>query len=73
MNLLRKFLKRFYRKPVPLMFSTPELIKLFDKLKKLVTYSLFLARFYPDKPTFLKTDWNAEGVGWILIQTVYDE
>ena len=55
------------------MFSTPELIKLFDKLKKLVTYSLFLARFYPDKPTFLKTDWNAEGVGWILIQTAYDE
>ena len=27
-----------------------------------------LARFDPDKPVFLKTDYSAEGMGWILMQ-----
>ena len=27
-----------------------------------------LARFGPDKPTFLKTDWSSMGMGWILMQ-----
>ena len=33
-----------------------------------VTVSPVLARFDPLKPTFLKTDWSAEGMGWILMQ-----
>ena len=34
MNPLQKFLKRFYRKPIPLMAWTPALIKLFNESKK---------------------------------------
>ena len=31
-----------------------------------------LARFDPLKPTFLKIDWSAEGMGWILMQPADD-
>ena len=51
---------------------TPELITLFDELKVGVISSPVLARFDPDKPTFLKTDWSAEGMGWILMQPADD-
>jgi len=51
---------------------TPELITLFDELKVGVTSSPVLAWFDPDKPTFLKTDWSAEGMGWILMQPADD-
>ena len=72
MNPLRKFLKLCYRKPIPLMDWTPALIESFKKLK-IVTISPVLARFDPNKPTFLKTDWSAEGMLWIIIQPAYDE
>ena len=29
--------------------------------------------FDPSKPNFLKTDWSAEGMGWILMQPADDE
>ena len=31
-----------------------------------------LARFDPDKPVFLKTDYSAEGMGWILMHPATD-
>ena len=60
---LRKLCKRFYRKELPQMGWTPELIALFAELKVGITSSPVLARFDPEKPTFLKTDWSAEGIG----------
>ena len=58
MKPLHKLLKRFYRKPIPLMAWKPELIELFNELKKGVTSSPVLARFDPYKPTFLKNYWS---------------
>ena len=73
MNPLRKFLKIFYRKPIPLMAWTPALIEIFNKLKKVVTSSKVLARFDTNKLTFLKTYWRPEVVGSILMQPIDDE
>ena len=55
MKPLCKLLKQFYRNPIPLMAWTPELIELFNELKKGVTYSPVLAIFDPDKSIFFKT------------------
>ena len=52
---------------------TPELLELFNTAKDLITSSPILARYDPSKPTFLKTDWSAEGMGWILMQPAQDE
>jgi len=70
---LRKLCKRFYRKELPQMGWTPELITLFEELKVGITSSPVLARFDPEKPTFPKTDWSAEGMGWILMQPADDD
>ena len=51
---------------------TPDLISLFEELKVTITSSPMLAGFDPLKPTFLKTDWSVEGMGWILIQPADD-
>ena len=55
------------------MVWTPSLIQLFHDIKVCITSSLVLARFDPSKPTFLKTDWSAEGMGWVLMQPAGDE
>ena len=34
-----------------------------------MTSSPVLEIFDPNKKTFLKTDWIAEGMGWIIVQT----
>ena len=70
---LRKLVKTYYRKPIPPSAWTPEFVKLFSDLKSCITSSPVLARFDPAKPTFLKTDWSSEGMGWILMQPADDE
>ena len=70
---LRNLCKRFYRKEIPQMAWTMNLVTLFEELKIGITSSPILARFDADKPTFLKTDWSAEGMGWILMQPADDE
>ena len=70
---LRKLCKTYYRKEIPSTAWTPELTTLFAELKVGITSSPVLARFDADKPTFLKTDWSAEGMGWILMQPADDE
>ena len=30
-------------------------------------------RFDPSKPTLFKTDWNSEGIGWIILQPLDDD
>ena len=54
------------------MAWTPALISIFEELKVTITSSPMLARFDPLKPTFLKIDWSAEGMGWILMQPADD-
>ena len=50
------------------MAYTQDLIKLFEELKIGITSLPVIARFDADKPIFLKTDWSAEGMGWIIMQ-----
>ena len=33
-----------------------------------ITLSPILSRFNDQNPNFLKTDWSAEGMGWIIMQ-----
>ena len=37
-----------------------------------ITSSPIVTKFGPLKPTFLKTDWSSEGMGWIFMQPVDD-
>ena len=73
MKPLHRFLKRFYRNPIPLIACTPALIELFDELKKGVTYLPVLVIFDPDKLTFFHNDWSAEVMRCILMQPTDDE
>jgi len=63
LNPLRQLCKKNYRKEIPQLGWTLDLISLFEELKVGVTSSPVLARFDADKTTFLKTDWSAEGMG----------
>ena len=65
-------MKIIYHKPIAIIAWTPELVTLFHRLKVGVTSSPLLTIFDPDKPTFLKADWSAEGMGWILMQPADD-
>ena len=69
---LRHLIKKCFRAEIPMMAWTPALIKLFEDIKVCVTSSLVLACYDPIKPTFLKTDWSAEGMDWILMQPADD-
>lgn len=73
LKLLHKLVKAYYRKPITSSAWTPEFVKLFSDLKSCITSSPVLARFDPAKPTFFKTDWSSEGMGWILMQPADDE
>ena len=65
---LRRLVKTFYRNEIPSSTWTPELVKLFTDLKICITSSPILARFYPTKHTFLKTDWSSNDIGWIFVK-----
>ena len=69
---LRKLLNQYYRKTIPMMAWTPDLISLFEELKVIITSYPVLVRFASLKPTFLKIDLSAEGMGWILMQPIDD-
>ena len=47
---------------------TPSLIQLFGDCKSNLITSPLLLRYDSSKPTFLKTDWSAGGMGYILMQ-----
>jgi len=61
--LYRKYLTR---KDILLMAWSPHLIQLFQDIKRMITSSPLLVWFNPAKPVFLKTDWSASGVVWIM-------
>ena len=64
---LRTLERLYHRKPIPVSAWTPELQSLFDDLKIGITSSPCLARYDASLPCFLKTDWSANGMGWILM------
>ena len=47
---------------------TQERISLFHQFKADITSSPCLARYDSNKPCFIKTDWSATGMGFILMQ-----
>lgn len=65
---LRALERQYRRKNIPASAWTQELQSLFQDFKELIISSPLLARYDPTKPTFLKTDWSAYGMGWILCQ-----
>ena len=65
---LRLLYRQFLRQDIPLMAWSPDLVQLFADTKSMITSSPLLARFDPSKPVFLKTDWSAAGMAWILMQ-----
>ena len=70
---LRALVKKFYQKEIPTVSWTSALVKLFADLKICITSAPVLARFDTTRPTFLKTDWSSEGMGWILMQPANDD
>jgi hypothetical protein len=65
---LRRLKCAHHRKPIRTDLWTPPLINLWGELKIGITSSPCLSRFDSSKPCFLKTDWSARGMGWILMQ-----
>ena len=65
---LRRLLSQYKHKQIPHMAWTPNLLRLFRKLKTDLTSSPLLARADSTMPFFLKTDWSAVGMAWILMQ-----
>ena len=47
----------------------PDLIQLFEVMKIFITSSPILIRFDPMKPVFIKIEWSAEDMAWILMQS----
>jgi len=70
---LRQLYLKYIRKPIPPAMWTPELLDLFELLKVAITSSPVLARYNSSLPTFLKTDWSAVGMDFIIMQTNNDK
>ena len=69
---LRGLERQYRRKTIPASAWTIELKTLFQELKEKIINSPLIARYDPSLPTFLKTDWSALGMGWILMQPARD-
>jgi hypothetical protein len=65
---LRTLEKAHHRLPIPDRAWTPDLSALFVEFKTAITSDPCLARYDDSKPCFLKTDWSANGMGFILMQ-----
>jgi hypothetical protein len=65
---LRVLERAHHRKPIPSSLWTPPLANLWEPLKISITSSPCLARYDSSKPCFLKTNWSANGMGWVLMQ-----
>jgi hypothetical protein len=65
---MRKMLRTYSRRAIPEAEWTEDRTTLFASMKTALTSSPLLARFDSTKPVFLKTDWSAAGMGFILMQ-----
>ena len=63
---LRVLQRKYHRKIISTPLWTTELLDLFKLCKTNLTSSSVLARFDSNKSVFPKTDWSAEGMGYIL-------
>ena len=65
---LRDLYIRYNRTAIPSQGWTPPLQAIFKNLQDAVTSSPLLGRYDATKPIFLKTDWSATGMGYIILQ-----
>lgn len=64
----RALIRKYKRRPIPPEEWTESNKDLFHQLKKAIVSSPCLARYDASKPCFLKTDWSATGMGYVLMQ-----
>ena len=67
-KVLRKIQQLCHRQRIPLLAWTLTLLLLVEQRKKHLTTSPVLAWFDNENSIFLKTDWSAESMGFILMQ-----
>ena len=65
---LRKLQWTFYHQPIPLLSWNLSLIALFNDCKNYIVSSLLLLWHDRSKPSFIKINWSAGGMGYILMQ-----
>ena len=65
---LRKLQREYHRQPIQILAWNPTLIALFHDCKTHLITSPLLLQYDSTKPAFLKTDWSAGGMGYILMQ-----
>ena len=65
---LRRLQRLYHCQPVPVLAWSPMLVELFESCKDHLITSPLLQRYDTSKPTFLKTDWSAGGMVYILMQ-----
>ena len=65
---LRQLYLKYVSREIPQMEWTPVLIHLFQRMKEELTKSPVLARYDSGRPTFLKTDYSALGMAYIIMQ-----
>ena len=65
--LLQLYIK-YTKKQIPPIMWTPELLKLLKSLKVCITSLPVLSWYDSSLPTFLKTDWSAVGMRFIIKQ-----
>ena len=58
----------YYRQPIPILSWNLTLITLFHNWKNHLVTSPLLLRYDSTKPVFLKTNWSAGGMEYILMQ-----
>lgn len=65
---LRDVYMRYRKQSIPELACSPNLVATFENLKVAITSSPLLARYDSSKHFFIKTDWSATGMGYILMQ-----
>ena len=70
---LRSLERQHRRKPIPPSAWTVPLRQCWEQAKLSVLRDPLLRRFDPGLPSFLKTDWSARGMGFILMQPADDD
>ena len=65
---LRRLQRLYHRQILALLACSPQFIDVFENCKTNLVTSPLLFRYDSSKLTFLKTDWSAGGMGYILIQ-----
>ena len=65
---LRDVYMRYKKQSIPDTAWLPNLVATFENSQRSITSSPLHASYDSNKPIFLKTDWSATGMGYILMQ-----